>query len=172
MESESVLVAGKPKEAGTRKKSSHPEVVQRTLAFLRWFGLAFFVLGSTDVALTWFPTNFGNREWEFATVTASFNGTPVLLLGLIMVVAAASWEGRKWWAFGGGVVAAALFVFVLGAIALWAGNVPLALQAVEGAILTGLKKAVFKTSVQSIVLPVFFAGIAYQGFKGFRSGDL
>lgn len=169
MDADSVLGAGKPKKADARSRSSRTDVVERTVAFLRWSGVAFFILGATDVALVWLPTSFGNREWQFATVTASFNGTPVPLLGLILVVAAASWEGRKWWALAGGLVAALSFLLVLGGMALWASNVPLALQAVEGAALTGLKKAVFKTSVQSVILPVFFGGIAFQGFRGFRS---
>jgi hypothetical protein len=104
----------------------------------------------------------------FATVTASFNGMPVILLGLVLMVATATLEERRWWALGGGLMAAAFFLFVLGAIALWAGNVPLALGAVEGVVLTGLKKAVFKTSVQSLILPIIFGTIAYQGIRGSR----
>jgi hypothetical protein len=169
VESASVLGAGRPRGADARGRSSRVDVLARAVAFLRWSGLAFFILGVTDVALVWLPTSFGNREWQFATVTASFNGTPVLLLGLIMVVTAASWEGRRWWSLAGGVVAAFSFLLVLGAVAIWASNVPLALQAVEGVVLTGLKKAVFKTSVQSVILPIFFGGIAFQGFRGFRS---
>lgn len=164
-----IVGTGGEKKAQARKRNSSPDALERILPFLRWTGLALFVLGATDVALTWLPTNFGNREWEFATVTASFNGMPVILLGLVLIVATAMWEGRKWWAFGGGLVAAAFFVFVLGAIALWAGNVPLALGAVEGVVLTGLKKAVFKTSVQSVILPIIFGAIAYQGLRGSRS---
>ena len=166
-----VVAQGTAKEARARRISGQPEVLERTLALLRWAGLAFFVLGATDVALTWLPTNFGNREWEFATVTASFNGMPVIILGLVLMVATAAWEGKKWWALGGGLVAAAFFLFVLGAIVLWAGNVPLALGAVEGVALTGLKKAIFKTAVQSMVLPIIFGALAYQGLRGFRSSS-
>jgi len=164
--------ADKPKQTGLRKAGGQVEVVERVSGLFRWAGFALFLLGSTDVALTWLPTSFGNREWEFATVTSSFNGMPVILLGLVLVVATAAWEGRRWWALAGGIVAAGFFLFVLAAIALWATNLPLALESVEGVVLTGLKKAVLKTSVQSVILPIFFGGIAYQGFRGFRSGNL
>ena len=171
MTATSVLGANKAKDTGSRKKGSHPEIFERGLTFVRWVGLAFFILGSTDVALTWLPVDFGNREWEFATVTASFNGMPVIILGLMLVVVVAALEARRWWALGGGIVGLALLVFVLGAIGLWATNLPLALGAVEGAVLTGLKKAVLKTAVQSVVLPLVFAAIAYYGFRTFRTAN-
>jgi hypothetical protein len=133
--------------------------------------MAFFVLGAMDVALTWYPTDFGNREWEFATVTASFNGMPILLLGLTMVVVAAGLAGRRWWALSGTVVGLGLVIFVLVAAGLWATNVPLAMEAVEGVVLTGLKKALVKTTIQSILYPVVLVVIAFHGLKAFRARD-
>lgn len=168
MTATSVLGADKPKDSGSRKKGSHPETLERVLAFVRWVGLAFFVLGSTDVALTWLPMDFGNREWEFATVTASFNGMPVIILGLTLVVAGAALGMRRWWALGGGIVGLGFLAFVLGATGLWATNLPLALGAVEGVVLTGMKKAILKTAVQSVVLPLVFGAVAYFGIKSFR----
>ena len=169
MTATSVLGADKPKDSGSRKKGSHPETLERVFAFARWVGLAFFVLGSTDVALTWLPMDFGNREWEFATVTASFNGMPVIILGLLLVVGVAALESRRWWSFAGGIVGLLFLVFVLGALGLWATNLPLALGAVEGVVLTGLKKAILKTAVQGVVLPLVFAAIAFFGIKAFKT---
>jgi hypothetical protein len=166
-----IVGAGEAKEAHARNRRTPPDAIERILALVRWTGLALLVLGATDVALTWLPTGFGSREWEFATVTASFNGMPVILLGLVLVVATAGWEERRWWSLGAGLVAAAFVLFALGAIALWAGSVPLALGSVEGLALVGLKKAIFKTTLQGVVLPVIFGAIAYQGLKGSRSPE-
>jgi len=140
------------------------------LAFARWIGFTPFVLGATDIGHTWLPLNFGNREWEFATGTASLNGMPIILLGLTLVVVASALDGRKWWALGACVVSAMLVLSVLAGTALWGTNVPLALGAVEGVAMTGLMKATLKTSVQSVVLPVILAMAAYHTFRAFKTG--
>ena len=168
MTATSVLGAEKPERTGSRKKGG-PDIIERVLAFVRWTGVALFILGAVDLGLTWLPTQFGNREWEFATVTASFNGMPVILIGLMFVLAAAALEGRRWWALGVGVVGLACLVCVLGGTVLWATNIPLAMGAVEGATMTVMKKAIFKTTMQSVILPVIFGLVAFNGFKVFRT---
>jgi len=146
------------------------EALDRALSLVRWNGFILFLLGATDIGLTWLPLNFGNREWGFATITASFNGMPIILIGLMLVVVACTLDGRRWWGFGAGVVAVGFLLLVVGGTTLWATNVPLALGSVEGIALTGLKKAIFKTSVQSVVLPIAFGIVAYHGFKAFKAG--
>lgn len=168
MTATSVLGGGKAKGTGPRKKDSRPHTIDRVLGFIRWTGFVFLLLGVTDVGLTWFPADFGNREWEFATVTASFNGMPLVLLGLLLMVVAATVEVKRIWGLLVGMVGMALFGLVIAAVAIWATNLPLVLGAVEGVVLTSIKKAIFKTAVQGIVLPLILGAVAYQGFKTFR----
>ena len=59
-------------------------------------------------------------------------------------------------------------VLVLGSTVLWATNIPLAMGAVEGVAMTAMKKAILKTSVQSLVLPIVFGLVAFQGIRTFR----
>jgi hypothetical protein len=162
-----VLGTEKPKSSGSRGKGG-PDTIERISAFVRWIGVTLFLLGSVDLGLTWVPTEFGNREWEFATVTASFNGMPVILIGLMFIVAAAASEGRRWWALAGGMAGLMFLVLVLGSTVLWATNIPLAMGAVEGVAMTAMKKAILKTSVQSLVLPIVFGLVAFQGIRTFR----
>ena len=70
-----------PEKSSSKARRALPPDPVRTWALLGWVGVAFIVVGGVDFALTWYPMNFGNREWEFGTVTASFNGLPILLLG-------------------------------------------------------------------------------------------
>jgi hypothetical protein len=90
-----------PKIVASGRNQVHPGSVPSdssgSWAVLGWIGLAFLVVGGSDFALVWFPLNFGNPEWEFGTVTQSFNGLPILLLGLGLLVAGADQVGRRWW---------------------------------------------------------------------------
>lgn len=168
MTATSVLGAEKPKDSGSRRKGG-PDAVERVLAFVRWIGVALFFLGSVDLGLTWFPTSFGNREWEFATVTASFNGMPLILIGLALAVGTAGLEGRRWWALLGSITGLVFLVWVLASTVLWATNIPLAMGAVEGVAMTAMKKAILKTALQSLVLPITFGVVAFHGMKTFRA---
>ncbi|MGW8265390.1 MAG: hypothetical protein ACWGSQ_03430 [Longimicrobiales bacterium] len=142
----------------------------RAWALLGWVGFAFLVVGGADFALTWYPMDFGNREWEFGTVTASFNGLPILVLGLGLLYAAALGYQRRWW---GGVtllVSAVLMLWVLGGVVIWATNVPLALQSVPLEMMTGIKKALVKTTIQSVAYPVILGFLAVRSFQLLRGG--
>ena len=138
-------------------------------AVLGWIGLAFLVVGGSDFALTWYPMNFGNREWEFGTVTASFNGLPIVVLGLGLLYAASLQFGRRWWAALSSVVSAVLMLWVVGGAIIWATNVPLALQSVPAEMLVGIKKALVKTTFQSMTYPVIFGFLAWRSFSAARS---
>jgi hypothetical protein len=133
---------------------------------LGWVGLALVLVGGTDIALTWYPPNIGSPEWEFATVTASLNGLPSLTLGFALLLGNTVAHGRRW----GVLVVASVFVllalYVLFAAFLYATNVPMALSSIQDPlILTGLKKAIAKTSVQVVVYSLLFGFLSVQGFR-------
>jgi hypothetical protein len=138
-------------------------------AVLGWIGFAFLIVGGSDFALTWYPMNFGNREWEFGTVTASFNGLPIVVLGAGLLYAASLQFGRRWWAALSSVVSAVLMLWVIGGAIIWATNVPLALQSVPAEMLVGIKKALVKTTIQSITYPVVFGLLAWRSLAAARS---
>jgi hypothetical protein len=121
---------------------------------LGWVGLVFLVVGGADFVLVWFPPNFGTREWEFATVTQSFNGLPILLLGVGLLVVGSEQAERPWWLHLAGGVAAVLLLWVLVALGFWASNVGLALETVPPELRGGIEKAVAKTVIQAVAYPV------------------
>ena len=137
-------------------------------AVLGWAGIVFLIVGGSDFALTWYPMNFGNREWEFGTVTASFNGLPILVMGVGFLLAASLQLGRKWWAGLAFVVSAILTLWIIAGAFIWATNVPLALQAAPAEVMTGIKKALVKTTIQSLTYPVLFGFLAYKSFQVVR----
>ena len=122
---------------------------QTTWAALGWIGLVFLVVGGVDFVLVWWPPNFGSREWEFGTVTQSFNGLPIVLLGVGLLLVASEELGRRWWTFLAGGGAAVLLLWVLAGLGLWASSAGLALQTVPDELRVGIQKAMSKTLVQA-----------------------
>ena len=139
-------------------------------AALGWIGLVFLVVGGSDFVLTWIPTDFGNPEWEFGTVTASFDGLPVLVLGLGLLLVASQQLERRWWGTLGVAVAVVLLIWVLVGFALWAMNLSLALQTVPDELALGLRRAVAKTLVQSIAFEALLAYLIWQRWAGREQG--
>lgn len=136
---------------------------------LGWIGLAFLVVGGFDFALAWFPMNFGMREWVFGTVTQSFNGLPILVLGVGLLTVASGQTQRRWWGLLGFGVTLLLLVWVLAAFVLWAGNVSLAMETVPEELALGVQRAIAKTLVQSLVYPAVLVYLLRRTWVANRS---
>ncbi len=161
-----IVASGKEQ---SRRSPAEPVDSSRGWAVLGWIGLAFIVVGGADFTLVWLPLGLGTREWEFATVTQSFNGLPILLLGVGLLVVASDRVGRRWWGLVGLGAALVLLVWILAGAALWASNVQLALETVPEELRVGVQKAVAKTAVQSVVYPVVLGYLAWRGWGGAKS---
>jgi len=158
-------IVASSRERGRRAPPEPAESVQGW-AVLGWIGLAFVVVGGTDFALVWFPLGFGTREWEFATVTQAFNGLPILLLGIGLLLVASERVERRWWRLLALGAAVGLLAWVLAGVALWASNVGLALSTVPEELRSGVRKAVARTAVQSTVYPVMLAYLSWRAWRG------
>lgn len=150
MKEPSVLV-GSDDKSGKGPSVSRQETMKRVGALVGWLGWVLLLSGGADFALSWYPMNFGTPEWEYGTVTSSFNVLPLILLGLGLLVAGSAATARRWWSITAAVVAFLLLLFLLFAGMVWATNLPLALGAAQGVALTGLKKAIVRTSVQLVL---------------------
>ena len=129
-------------------------------------GLVFAVVGFTDLALVWYPANFGSAEFEFGSVTQTMNSLPLPTLGLTLLLASGVARGSKW-AVRLSVVALLLVVVaILGMALLHLTTVPQALKApVEPLARTGLKKAIAKTVLQFLMYPL---ALLYVSVKAWR----
>jgi len=155
--------------AGEPKKP-RPIDSSQTWYLLGWTALAFLLVGGVDFALTWYPPDFGNREWEFGTVTASLNGMPILLLGISLLLGASLRTGRRWWAVLALVASLVMLLWVVVGAVLWATNIPLALRSVPDQLALGIKKSLVKTVVQSLVYPLILAFLMVRSAGALRSG--
>lgn len=132
---------------------------------LGWIGLVFTVVGGADFALVWYPSSFGSPEWEFGTVTQSLNGIPILLLGIGMLFAGSEQTGRRWWMYVGAGCSLLMLVWVVVGAGLWGLNVPMALQTVPDELALGVRKAIFKTSLQSVAYASVFAYLVRRAWR-------
>lgn len=132
----------------------------------------FVVVGSMDAVLTWFPTNFGSAEWEFGTISASLNGLPLPVLGLVLMLAGSLALGRRRLAWS--VVMVLLLIAIVVAIVavLYLLTLPQAFRAAADAGEVGrigIRKAMLKSVVQLIGYPVALGITAWYGWRTLRS---
>lgn len=146
--------------------SPRPPIAQEQLAGLAGgIGVLFVLVAGVDVLLTWFPTSFGNREWEFGTVSASFNGLLSVTFGFALIQLWFAHVERASALRALGVVHIVVALLIIGAALMYARNVSIALSAATaGGAGTGIMKAVIKTSFQSIAFPIAFLLLARLSF--------
>ena len=133
-------------------------------------GLAFAVVGGLDILLAWFPTNFGNSEWKFGTVTTTLASFPLFSMGLILLTVSGVGRGRRW-LIGTmvGILALVVLLIVWWAV-LYLPEVSSGLASVtDPATKMGLRRAVMKTRTQLVIYPVILGWIAVIAWKRWRS---
>jgi hypothetical protein len=129
-------------------------------------GFALFLVGGTDFLLSWFPARFGNPEWEFGTITAALNGTPVPLMGLTLLLVAVLESESVVWARILSVLMVVWAVALVGMAVIYGLTLPLAARGFETPnIGIGLKRAIVKSLVQLVVYPVI---MVWMGIRGLR----
>ncbi len=122
-------------------------------------------MGISDIALAWIPPAFGNPQWEFGTIGATFAGLPLASIGLASLTSSALASGKRWLIVVLSVALLILGVAVLAGCVLFVTNVPLALHAAHGAANLAVKKAIIKT----VMLGVGFGALyLVGGVAGFR----
>jgi hypothetical protein len=152
-------------------KKSRPAAAPDAASAWRWiggFGLVLAVVGMGDFVLAWYPTNWGSPEWEFATVTASYSGLPLPTMGLTALLASAVARGVRWQIL---LMSVGLILFAFALLAgflLFLTTVPVALGAVQGLPLLGIKKAVAKTTLLAIAFPGTYLLAGILGFRRLR----
>lgn len=133
---------------------------------LGWLGWVFLIVGGIDIALTWYPFNLGNPDWEFGTISSTLDSLPVTTMGLAILLASSVARG---WKLGIRIFSILLLVaalLVVAAIVIYLLNLPLAFKSVTEPILrTGLKKAVTKTISQGVFYPTAFVIMGMQGWR-------
>ena len=126
----------------------------RAWKWIGWLSLVLALAGLGDLVLVFVPPSFGVAEWEFGTAASVFAGLPLVTIGLAGLLGSALARGKRRQVIAISVVLV-LFALVLGGLLLvFVTDVPLAMRAVQGDVLIGVRRAVVKT----LLFGVLFSG--------------
>jgi hypothetical protein len=132
-------------------------------------GLAIAIVGWFDLALLWYPPNFGNPEWEFGTVAAHLDGMPLGTVGITLMIAAGIARGwrQRIRVLQACCLLVTLWLLVIGA--LYILNLPLVLQtAREQSVSLGLGKAALKAGTFGVTYTVLYAWLTWFLWRSTR----
>lgn len=122
-------------------------------------GMAFAVVSFVDIALTFYPVNFGSREWQFGTATAVMNNLALGVLGIGFVAVAGLARDSRGLVGLAQVASGLLGLFVLVMAVLFVRNVGAALgSTTDPVILEGLREAIARTALQVVA---YTAGLGW-----------
>lgn len=124
-------------------------------------GLLFAVLGGTDLATQLFPLGLGSPEWEFGTYSSMMDSIPLFAMGLGFLGVYSVARARRGLSMTIGIIFILVAVFILAFAFIYATNLPQVLRVRPGsptlaALQTGVKKAVVKGTLQSVIYPIAF----------------
>jgi hypothetical protein len=131
-------------------------------------GAVLAIVGWVDWALLWVPLRFGTVEWEFGTISASFDALPLATIGSAVFIAAALNGGWRRTLIVAGVVMplfATGFLLVIGVYLL---DIPVLLRDAGEAIRPVLLKAVAKTSLYAVLYTITYAWLALTCWQAVR----
>ena len=139
-------------------------------AILRALGTIFAFLGFVEVLLLWSPPQFTNAAWEFATLSRTLDGMPMVALGLALIAYAeiggsASYRRVRVHSLALGLVS----ILVLVLAAMYATATPAVLANTPPEAMSGVRRAVIKATVQLAAYFVFFGYIAVSLWKRIRA---
>jgi hypothetical protein len=134
---------------------------------LGWLGLAFFIISLIDLALGWYPTNFGTPGWEFGTISASLAALGIPCLSLYLILGSAMALERPIVAKATGIVMVVLALLLPALGILYLTNVPLALRATATNDMAnlGIKKSILKALTLFTGYEVLFVLGALKGLR-------
>ena len=133
------------RESREREEPRFPPSRDVRWRWLGWFGLVLAFMGLGDIALAWIPPAFGNPQWEFGTIGATFAGLPLASIGLAGLTASTLALGKRSLLVVLSVVLLLLSLAVLAGAILFLTDAPLALHATQGLARLAVKKAIIKT---------------------------
>ena len=134
---------------------------------MSWVGIGFLVMSATDIALAWYPTSFGNPEWEFGAISASLNGFAIPTLALYLILASAIARRQLVLTRALAVILGLLTIVIAFMGIIYTTVVPQALSAVSknDQLADGMRRAVIKAVVLLFAYVILLGGAAIRSWR-------
>jgi hypothetical protein len=164
--SDAKIVVGQGAERPARRWVVESAAVWKMIAPV---GVAFLLVGLTDIALSWFPMRFGTPEWEFGTISTTLNNLPLPTLGVLILAAWAAATDQKTPVKVFGAVMMVLGVMLVGLVLLYLLTLAPAWSAVQAVDSLSAqliaKKGIAKTLVQAAMYPAVYLLVGWKAWR-------
>lgn len=138
-------------------------------AMVQVLGVALALVGFADFALLWYPARWASVDWEFGTVSAAFDGLPLLTIGLGLATAGAVSRGRRGAMAGLAAVLLVMSLLLIAMLLIFVLDVPVVLRAVDPQLRESLVKSLVKTSSMAIVYVVLYLTLGIWAVRRMRA---
>lgn len=132
-------------------------------------GIALAIIGWVDILLAWYPPQFGTVEWEFGTISTTIDSLPLATMGLSAFAVAAIARGSPRHARTAGMVCWLIAAGLLGALALYLLDVPVAWKGVKEVLRPVLGKAILRTSLMTLSYTALYGWLGWFTWRRWRA---
>ena len=144
-------------------QSEQRDIAWRVVAVM---GAMLGVVGWIDLGLLYVPQRFGNAQWEFGTISATFNALPLATLSTAALVTASLFAGWRRWVGVLTMFVGLVTLLLVGLTALYVLDIPVLLQGATPEIRPILLKSIAKTSAFALV---YVAAYVWLGLACWRT---
>lgn len=162
------LIGGPANEKTAVPATAAPQSFLAPLVALGWVLVG---VSAVDLGFAWFPPRFGFGEWEFGTVSRTFDGLALGTIGLVLLtVGAVAYQGRRRLLALSVLYALSLLVLI-GMAALYALNAPVALARVPLEAKRVLTHAVMRTALFICLYLPLYGWLSWFTWRQYRAVD-
>jgi len=137
------------------------------VALLAGIVLAF--VGLVDIAFVWYPPRWANVDWEFGSVSTTFDALPLPTIGLVSVLVAAASRGRRLpMRLMGALILFLALVLVVFAV-VYVLDAPVVVQAVDPQARATVKRAMMKTGLMAAAYIVLYIVLGVWALRRVRA---
>lgn len=132
-------------------------------------GLVLVGVSAVDLGLAWFPPRFGFGEWEFGTVSRTFDGLALGTIGLVVLTVAAVKGGRRRSLLALAILYSVAVLVLLGMAILYGLNAPVALARVPVEAKRVMAHAVVRTTLFIVLYVALYGWMSRFTWRQYRA---
>lgn len=161
-----VIVGG---SAGQRSTTALPAQSAVPGGLFLALGIAVTLVGLVDLGFAWFPWQFGNGEWEFGTVSRTFDSLALLSVGIGFLSLGALLRRSTWLTGVAAALTTVLLLALFGGVLIYALNLPLALRMIPPEAEDALQRAITRTGAFMLVYVTFYTWLTWYNWRSFST---